>query len=179
MGFMDAFDVDERKLELIDKALAKNPRKNDKRICICGHPMSRHDAENDMSCRPARFDCACVRAIPVLEVPDNRYFLARNEGSGEKHALMRGIFMARKGMEERFEEEAQWLVEMKCMNPACGKDTKIFPVRCDVDFYRIYDSNRDQGVTLFYCEECREVYYDSDEAIAAKRAMMIKRNTNQ
>ncbi len=177
MGLLDAFDVEKRKLELIDKALAKNPRKNDKRICICGHPLSRHDETNGMSCRPARFDCPCVRAVAVLEVPDNRYFLARNEGSGEKHALMRGIFMAQKGMPDRFDDEAKLLVELKCMNPACGNETNLFPVRCDVDFYRIYDSNKDQGVTMFYCETCREIYYDSDEAIAAKRQMIIKNNT--
>jgi hypothetical protein len=177
MSFMDAFDIDEHKLELIDKTLAKNPRKNDKRICACGHPMSRHDADNEMHCKPARFDCPCRIPTAVLEVPDNRYFLARNEGSGEKHALMRGIFMARKGMQEKFDQEANWLIDFKCQNPTCGKDTKAYPVRCDVDFYRIYDSNKDQGITMFYCETCREVYYDSDEAIAAKRAMLIQRNT--
>lgn len=178
MGFMDAFDVDERKLDLIDQVLAKNPRKNDKRICICGHPMSRHDETNDMSCRPARFDCPCIRPVAVLEVPDNRYFLGRNEGSGEKHALMRGIYMARKGMGERFDDEAKWIFDFKCMNPTCGKDTKVYPTRCDVDFYRIYDSDKDKGVTMLYCETCREVYFDSEEAVAAKRAMLIQRNTN-
>jgi hypothetical protein len=178
MGFMDALDADESKLDLIDKALTKNPRKNDKRICICGHPMSRHDEARGMSCRPARFDCACINAIPVLEVPDNRYFLARNEGSGEKHALMRGIYMARRGMGERFDNEAEWIFDFKCMNPTCKKETKVFPSRCDTDFYRIYNTDKDEGITMFYCETCREVYRDSDEAINAKRAMLIKNNTN-
>lgn len=176
-SFLDSFDVDQEKLELIDKAVSQPPRRNDKRICICGHPMSRHDKETK-KCRPARFDCPCKRNHAVLDVPNTRYFLSRSQGSGEKHALTRGIFLARKAMGEDFDERAEWLVELNCENPSCGKPTKLFPILCDTDWYRIYDSDKDQGVSAFYCEDCREVYFDSEEANAAKREAMRKRTSD-
>jgi hypothetical protein len=174
--FLDAFDVDQDKLELIDKAVSQPPRRNDRRICICGHPVSRHDSETG-KCKPARFECPCKRKHAVLDVPNTRYFLSRTMGSGEKHALTRGIFLARRAMGEDFDERAEWLVELKCDNPACKADTKLYPIRCDNDWYRIYESDKDQGVTCFYCDKCREVYYDSDEAVAAKREA-LRRNNN-
>jgi len=176
-SFLDAFDVSQEKLGLIDKALAQAPRQNDRRICICGHAISRHNAETN-HCKPARFDCPCKRKHPVLEVPNTRYFMSRTVGSGEKHALTRGIYLAQKAMEDDFSERAKWLVDLKCENPACGKDTKLFPVMCDTDWFRVYDSDGDQGVTAFFCESCREVYFDSEEATALKREALRKRNTD-
>jgi hypothetical protein len=176
-AFLDSFDVDQDKLELIDKAVSQPPPRYDKRICICGHPISRHDPVTNI-CKPSRLDCPCKRKHAVLDVPNTRFFLAKTLGSGEKHALSRGIFLARKGMGEDFDTRAEWLVPLKCENPPCGKETKLFPVMCDPDGYRLYDAGKDQGVTAFYCEDCREVYFDSDEAIAAKREAMRKRNTS-
>lgn len=175
-SFLDAFDVDQTKLDIIDEAVRQAPYRNDKRICICGHQMSKHNEETH-KCRPGRFDCECRRMLPVIEVPDTRYFMSRSLGSGEKHALTRGIFLARQGMGEIFDEKAKWLVDMVCENPSCGKPTKLFPVRCDTDFFRIYDSAKDQGVTMFYCETCRQSYSDSDEAVNVKRTKLIQNNT--
>jgi hypothetical protein len=169
MGILDAFDADLDELALLDEALTQPPRRNDKRICICGHPMSRHNTKKAGECVPARFTCACRKQVPVLEVPDTRYFLSRSLGSGEKHALMRGIFLAQKGMGEAFDEKAKWLVDLECWNPACKAPTKLFPVRTDPDLYRIYDSNKDEGVSAFLCEKCRELYTDSEESIEIKR----------
>ena len=176
MSFLDAFDVNESDMKLVDEALRQSPRRNDKRICICGHPVSRHN-ETTKKCRPSRFDCPCQRLHPVIEVPDTRYFLSRSNGSGEKHALTRGIFLARKGMGEDFDSRASWLVDLICENPSCGKPTKLFPIRCDTDLFRIYDSDKDKGVTVFYCAECREIYFDSEVAQNLKREMLRKRNT--
>jgi len=176
MSFLDAFDVNQDELELIDKAVRQPPQRNDRRICICGHPVSRHDKET-RACRPARFDCPCRRLHPVIEVPNTRFFLSRTMGSGEKHALTRGIFMARQAMGDDFDERAKWLVELQCENPECKQPTKLYPVKCDTDWFRIYDADKEQGVTCFYCENCRNVYYDSDEAIEVKRAAMRAKNS--
>lgn len=177
MSFLDAFDVNQEELELIDEAVRQPPRRNDRRICICGHSVSRHNEETK-KCKPGRFDCPCKRLHPVIDVPNTRFFMSRTMGSGEKHALTRGIFLARQAMGEDFDEKAKWLVEMKCENPTCGAHTKLFPVMCDTDLFRLYDADKDQGVTLFYCESCREDYYDSEKAVAAKREAMRKRTSD-
>lgn len=185
MSFLDAFDVNEEKLDLLDKAIAQDPRQNDKRICICGHSISRHkvnEFNGKMECTPARFSCPCHRKHPVIEVPNTKYFLSRTSGSGEKHALTRGIYLSQKALADEFNNNAKWLIEHKCENPSCGKETKLFPVMCDSDGYRLYESrpdgeNPDQGYTYFYCEACRDVYNDSDEAVAAKQAALRSRNT--
>jgi hypothetical protein len=173
MSILDNFDIDPDRLDVIDQAVAQY-RNQDKRICICGHRMASHKEGN--KCRPSRFDCPCKKMQAVLEVPDTRFFLSRTTGSGEKHALIRGIYLAEKAMGVKFNQEAKWLVEHRCENPACGKETKLFPVMCDTDLFRIYDSDQDQGVTAFLCEDCRAVYFDSDDAIQAKRAALVQRN---
>jgi hypothetical protein len=163
MSIIDSFDFSEEEIQIVNEAVSEPPRRNDKRICICGHPMSRHALDSG-KCRPARFDCDCVRKHPVLEVPNTKYFLSRSVGSGEKHALSRGIVMAQNGMGDNFNERAKWLVDMVCENPECKKPTKLYPVRVNRHAYRIYDHDKDEGVTMFFCESCREVYWDSDEA---------------
>lgn len=173
MSFLDDFDVDPNRLDIFDQTIAQH-RNQDKRICICGHRMTGH---KNGKCVPARFSCPCKKTQAVLEVPDTRFFLSRTTGSGEKHALIRGIYLSEKSMGVRFKQESKWLVEHKCENPACGKETKLFPVLCDTDMFRIYDSDPDQGVTAFLCETCRLVYFDSDEAIQAKRAALKHNNT--
>lgn len=180
MSFIDSFDVDEEKMAVVDEALRQDPRSHDRRICICGHSMSRHD-KITKACKPARFECPCKRVHPVIEVPNTRFFLGRTGGSGERHALTRGIFRAREAMGEDFDTKAKWLVDLKCENPACGKETKLYPVMCDEDGYRLYDRDSfgncsDRGVTAFLCELCREIYTDSEEANIAKRQAMKDRN---
>jgi hypothetical protein len=77
--------------------------------------------------------------------------------------------MASKAAIPNFEEGVEWLIDFKCENPKCGKPTKIFPTRVDDLGYRLRDTEEDKGITAIYCEECREVYSDSEEAIQAKR----------
>jgi hypothetical protein len=175
-SFLDAFDVSEEKLELLDKTIAQDPRQNDKRICICGHSMSRHKRSEDtgrIECRPARFDCPCKHSRPVIEVPNTKYFLSRTLGSGEKHALTRGIFLSQKAIADEFNQNAKWIIDLKCDD--CGEETKVFPVMCDSDGYRLYEAKKDgkdpdQGYYYLYCAKCREVYTDSDEANAKRNA---------
>lgn len=90
--------------------------------------------------------------------------------------------MAKNAMGDDFEERAKWLVDLKCENDTCERETKLFPVMCDEDFFRIYDKNtttnkcNDRGVTLFLCDICREVYFDDDKAVEAKRNKLRQKN---
>jgi hypothetical protein len=168
MSGADMFGIDEEEVKSINEALAGNPRRNDRRICVCGHSFSRHDAETNV-CNPVSFECACKRKHPILEVKNTRYFIARSIGSGEGHALVRG-YMASKDAIENFDESVKWIAELKCENNKCGKPTKLYPVRTDEYGYRLYDSDDDRGINAILCEDCRAVYWDSDEAQTVRRA---------
>lgn len=170
MSGADMFDVDEEEVANINKDLAANPRRNDRRICICGHSFSRH-SEITGECNPVSFRCKCRRKHPVLEVKNTRYFIARSVGSGEGHALVRGYMASKKAIPD-FEESVKWLMELKCENTQCGKPTKLYPTRTDPNGYRLYDHNDDAGFNVILCEECRSVYVDSEEATAARRAQI-------
>jgi hypothetical protein len=167
MSDSNVFDVSEEAVQSVNKALAGNPRRNDRRICICGASMARHNLQ-DGTVNVLSFESICKRPFPVLRVKNTRHFVARSIGSGESHALVRG-YMASKAAIPNFEEGVEWLIDFKCENPKCGKPTKIFPTRVDELGYRLRYTEDDKGVTAIYCEECREVYSDSEEAIQAKR----------
>jgi hypothetical protein len=167
MSGADMFDVSEEAVQSVNKALAGNPRRNDRRICICGASMSRHDLQTG-TVNVLSFEAKCRRPFPVLKVKNTRHFVARTIGSGEGHALVRG-YMASKAAIPDFEEGVEWLIDFKCENPKCGKPTKIFPTRVDELGYRLRDIEDDKGITAILCEECREVYSDSEESIQARR----------
>jgi len=164
------FDVSEESVTSVNKGLAGNPRRNDRRICICGASMSRHEP-GSFTVKALSFEYECKRQFPVLKVGNTRHFVARTISSGEGHALVRG-YMASKAAIPNFEEGVEWLIDFKCENPKCRKPTKIFPTRVDEVGYRLRDSDDDRGWTAIYCEECREVYSDSEEAIQAKRDLI-------
>ena len=156
------FDVNEEEVNSINAASAANPRTNDRRICICGHSMSRHK-KGEHGCKPVSFDCPCKRRVPVLEVKNTRYFIARSLGSGESHALVRGYFASKKAIPD-FEESVKWIAELKCENERCGKPTDLYPVITDEFGFRLHKDNEDRGINGFLCETCREIYWDSDRA---------------
>lgn len=162
------FDINEDEVNSINDALAANPRRNDRRICVCGHSFSRHDLATK-ECNPVSFSCPCKRQHPILEVKNTRYFIAKSAGSGEAHALVRG-YVASKNAIPDFEESVVWLADLKCENPECGKPTKLYPVRTDEAGYRLYDSDDDRGVNAILCEDCRTIYWDSEEAIKVRKA---------
>lgn len=161
-----AFDFDTEETLKINRDLAEKPRRDDRRICICGHSMSRHN-EATGACKPVSFKCPCKRQHPVLKVQNTRYFIARSVGSGAGHALSRG-YMASKEAVPDFDSQAEWLIEHKC--EGCGNETNIFPTRVDDLGYRLYDSDDDRGITLILCEKCRELYWDCEEAKEKRRA---------
>ena len=156
------FDINEEEVNSINAGLAANPRTNDRRICICGHSMSRHSKTSN-ACRPVSFDCPCKRRVPIIEVKNTRYFIARSIGSGEGHALSRG-YVASKNAIPDFEESVKWIAELKCENERCGKPTNLYPVRTDEYGFRLHRDNEDRGVNAILCETCREIYWDSDRA---------------
>lgn len=167
MSGADMFDVSEEAVESINKALIGNPRRNDRRICICGASMARHDPLTGVV-TSLSFETRCRRPFPVLRVKNTRHFVARSIGSGEGHALVRG-YMASKNAIKDFEEGVEWLIEFKCENPKCGKPTKIFPTLVDQLGFRIRDSEKEEGITLILCEVCREVYADDEESFQVRR----------
>lgn len=168
MPGLDMFGINKEEAISINEALAANPRRNDRRICICGHSFSRHDAVTNV-CNPVSFECACKRKHAVIEVKNTRYFIARSIGSGEGHALVRG-YMASQAAIPDFDDSVVWLAELKCENKKCGKPTMLYPVRTDEYGYRLYDSDDDRGVSGILCEECRTIYWDSEEAQSVRRA---------
>lgn len=160
------FDINEEKVSQINKDLADSPRRNDRRICICGHSYSRHNEAGE--CKPVSFKCKCKMMHPVIKVENTRYFIARSVGSGDGHALVRGYVASKQAIPD-FDEKVEWLAELKCQLPKCGKPTKLFPTRVDELGYRLYDSDDDRGYNVILCEDCRNLYWDCEEAQQLRR----------
>ena len=86
----------------------------DQRICICGHPVTRHKSvAGRVRCMPSRMRCLCEELVAVVEVSDTRVFLRRTTGVGPRHALAKGLAMT-------YEREGriEWLVDVVCSR--CG-----------------------------------------------------------
>lgn len=110
-----------------DEALRDRPLRRDGRVCLCGHGMSRHTVSGGVVwCKPARMDCLCKKARPVIEVDDTRAFLRKTAGAGPMHALVRGISaVAAAG------KRVDWLIDLvcdKCGAEGSGKGIAPVPV---------------------------------------------------
>ncbi len=124
----------------------KNQSRRDPRICMCGHPMSRHSTDAGVGlCSLPKSTCNCKFPTPALKVGDTRLFLRSTTGPGAEHALTRGIIaLALAG------KEAEWLVPVEC-NKCKTTDGKIIPVPLTDAMTVAYDSaNRN----FLLCEEC-------------------------
>lgn len=154
---MDEFDLDLDEVSMANAAYKQEPRSLDRRICICGHAMSRHhfnDYTGGHYCKPGQLSCPCATPRPVIEVPNTRYFMRKSHGSGAKHALPRGIVASMEALgEEEFTSKRVWLIEQKC--DVCKQETKLYPVRVSQDGHYLTDDKEDQGLTYFWCAECR------------------------
>ena len=93
----------------------------DNRICVCGHPVARHDTTYATYCKPSKMECPCKKVRPVLQVGDVRCFLRKTTGAGVFHALGLGLQAA---VERGF--SVHWLIDMKC--DRCGKEGSLSPV---------------------------------------------------
>jgi hypothetical protein len=130
----------------------------DRRICMCGHALDRHKAEatlgwdkpipilkwnnpsDPFKCTPNAQSCSCRRLIPVLEVSNTKYFLKKTNGSGELHALTRGL----RALAKVQNHIMKWLVTTDRIVPACfNKDKTIRTEEGSI------------GYDDFICQKCR------------------------
>ena len=131
-----------------DKELLEKPR-SDKRICLCGHSVSRHDTTLDRPvCTVGKMYCPCKRIQPVLTVEDTRPFIRKTEGASILHALTRGIASAAdRGQEMEFIPEA-WVCH-KCEQ----SDVRLSPVPVSANGVPQTEAT---GYDALLCDECRK-----------------------
>lgn len=135
----------------------------DKRVCVCGHPMSYHGQAGDIEiCTPAKGRCRCTKSREILKTDNLRKFMYTTEGPGVDHALGKGIATCR-AEEVRFE----WLnpagsvgrAEPKC--DMCLQDMlEPIPVAVDVAFDRPAVSST--GIDKLICIGCYASWTDSE-----------------
>lgn len=132
-----------------DKELTAKPR-GDKRICLCGHSVGRHDLTLDRPiCVVGKQYCNCKKVTPVLIVEDTRPFIRKTEGSALNHALTRGIAGAiEKGQEIQWIEETQYCHRCE----TSGEDLRLTPMA--VTSHGI-PADFDSGYNAFFCDDCR------------------------
>lgn len=155
---MDEFDLDSEEVAEMNDIYRVAARSGDRRICICGHAMSRHSFDKYQQrhvCKPGQLSCPCLSPRAVIDVPNTRYFMRKSRGSGAKHALAMGYGASKDALgEEDFTEKIEWLVEPKC--DICGGETKYYPVRVTKTGKVLLDMDKDEGVTAFMCSDCRD-----------------------
>jgi hypothetical protein len=131
-----------------DNALKDRSSDKDKRVCLCGHGMSKHkEIAGVVMCKPSRMDCPCKKSRAVLDVEDTRVFLRRTVGGGMMHALSRGLSaLVSSG------KSATWIVELKC--DRCGSvDEIVSPVPVTQSGHATTYAT---GYDALLCQSCRE-----------------------
>ena len=134
----------------------------DKRICLCGHSITKHKDVNDNKyrddfgnggwmCKPSAKVCLCNIPYPVKEVSDTRFFLRRTTGAGKLHALLKGMStLATKGGTGR------WLVTLTCAKcNESGDDKGISPVPLTKQGRESFDG-MSVGYDTLLCNQCRK-----------------------
>lgn len=109
----------------------KSERANDKRVCRCGHAMTRHDTEGLCSTGTRRvMTCHCQgdNQKAVFVADDLECFRYSDVGSGTEHALAKGIArLASKG------KGGFWVVDAyQCTVADCDNRAKLMPVVLDM-----------------------------------------------
>jgi hypothetical protein len=154
---MDDFDLDYEEVLEAKEALLVTVRNDDRRICSCGHAMSRHKYNpflNRHFCKPGAYSCPCLVQRPVMEVPNTKFFMRKSFGSGTKHALAMGYAASKEALGDDFTENVKWLIPKAC--EVCGAETAYYPVRVTPTGEVLLNSDEDQGVTAFLCPSCRD-----------------------
>ena len=142
---MGAFDLSEDEIRNTIERETIRARVRDGRICICGHPLTRHSTYADVvACNPTKMICDCKDIRVVVETSDTRWFLRKTEGSGASHALVKAMQTARdKGA------DVKWLVDPVCDKPNCGnRDIRPVIVMQEKNGKSIRN-------TILLCSECR------------------------
>jgi hypothetical protein len=153
-----AVGLDQAELEAAGEWNRSRPgeRARDGRICLCGHPVTRHRTveipgrDDEVHCRPGRTVCLCKRVTPAIEVRDTRLFLAKTEGPGRRHALLRGLaLLAAKYPDEDVTPEE--LVVFAC--GACGSGERVVPIAVDRQGRVSAKTERVNGLACARCLE--------------------------
>lgn len=131
----------------VDKQLTSRPR-GDKRICLCGHSVSRHDLTLDRpSCIVGKQFCPCRKIQPVLVVEDTRPFIRKTDGASVLHALTRGIAAAAEKGHAVEKIEGAWVCHR------CGQsDVRLSPVPVSSNGVAMQTAT---GYDALLCDDCR------------------------
>jgi hypothetical protein len=147
----DVFDflgVDENEAEEYLKEIENGKHIQDRRVCICGHPMVRHKLEVDLGyfvCSPNAAGCLCRTPRAVLETGDLRKFLRSTKGMGSSHALTQGMLAAKKA-----DVEMNWIEQPSC--DKCGASgVKVIPAPVSPNGQILDKASR---LNVFLCQDC-------------------------
>lgn len=129
----------------------------DKRVCVCGHPMSYHGQAGDIEiCTPAKGRCRCTKSREILKTNNLRKFMYTTEGAGVDHALGKGIATCR-AEEVQFE----WLAGDSIRCDMCLQEMlEPIPVAVDVAFDRPAVSST--GIDKMICIGCYASWTESE-----------------
>jgi hypothetical protein len=163
LSILASMGIDPQRVDILDSSRKKMAGGVDRRICICGHAMDRHkngqnvpilrsiDPSGYFQCKPNVMECNCKNCIPIISVSDTRWFLKKTEGSGELHALTRGILALSK-IEGHYIE---WLIEPQCrLCGVVGGEHQIAPTLFTKEGI-IKHSSESDGYDDFSCRKCR------------------------
>ena len=125
----------------------------DNRVCLCGHPVSRHKVDpysGILTCKPSQLLCRCKSVRPVLTTNDTRLFLRRTTGAGLHHALVRGLAAC-----AQVGKEVAWIEPPQCER--CKTLTgNIAPVVI-TSYLKVVpevDKDSDTGLHAMLCDTC-------------------------
>lgn len=133
----------------IDQEITNRPR-NDKRICLCGHSVARHDMSLERpTCVVGKQFCPCRKVQPVLVVEDTRPFIRKTDGASVLHALTRGIAAASSKGHAMEKIEEAWVCH-RC--GTSGSEVRISPVPVSANGLAMQVAT---GYDAFLCDDCR------------------------
>jgi hypothetical protein len=145
----DAFGFFDFTVSEAEKQIAEVELKEDVRgvICICGHPVGRHDNVSGLvMCSAGKSTCPCKNVRAVVKVENARIFLRRTKGGGALHALSQGLLAAHKDG-----QKIEWLIAQKC--DLCEKTKQLSPVPVTQRGVIVSEAT---GYDKLLCMECRE-----------------------
>jgi hypothetical protein len=145
---LEAMGISVEEAREVDKKLTrKSKTKRDRRVCVCGHAVSKHTTYNGiLVCKPSAMMCPCKKITPVLEAEDTRMFLRKTEGAGPMHALTRGISACLEAG-----RQVEWIVSLQCAR--CGSsDKRVTPVPVTQNGY---SADYATGFDALLCDDCR------------------------